>query len=154
MVKDLRTGERGSSRSARTIYSVLVAGEVAVACALLVASPLLVRTVGGMMDTPTGVDVNDVVVTSVQLSGRDYADWRKVGRVHGAILDNIRRQPGVIAAGGSNFRPFEVGWRGAFGIDGEPAPARPEDAHQVQYHSVSDGGLVQSRYRVAGTAPA
>ena len=139
LVKDLRTGERGSSRGARTIYSVLVAGEVALACALLVASGLLVRTVGRMMETPTGVDANDVVVTSVQLSGRDYNDWRKVGRVHGAIIDNLRQQPGVIAAGGTNFMPFEVGWRGAFGIEGEPAPARPEDAPQVQYHSVSDG---------------
>ena len=116
-----------------------MAGEVALACALLVSSGLLVRTVGQMMDTPTGIDADDVVVSSVQLSGRDYTDWRKTGRVHGAIIDNIRRQPGVVAAGGSNFLPFEVGWRGGFGIEGEPAPARPEDAPQVQYHSVSDG---------------
>jgi len=139
LVKDLRTGERGSSRGARTIYSVLVAGEVALACALLVASGLLVRTVSGMMNTPTGIDANEVVVSSVQLSGRDYSDWGKVARVHGAIIDNLRQQPGVIAAGGSNFMPFEVGWRGPFGIEGEAAPLRQEDAPQVQYHSVSDG---------------
>ena len=58
VVQDLRTGERGSSRGGRAIYSVLVAGEVALACALLVASGLLVRTVERMMDTPTGVDAN------------------------------------------------------------------------------------------------
>lgn len=139
IVRDLRTGERGSSRGGRAIYSALVAGEVALACALLVASGLLVRTVGRMMDTPTGIDAGDAVISSVQLSGRDYADWRKTGRVHGAIIDSIRRQPGVIAAGGSNFLPFEVGWRGGFGIQGEPPPARPEDAPQVQYLSVSDG---------------
>jgi putative ABC transport system permease protein len=139
LVKDLRTGERGSSRGARTIYSVLVAGEVALACALLVSSGLLVRTVERMMNTPTGVNADEVVVTGVQLSGGDYADWRKVGRVHGAIIDTLRQQPGVVAAGGTNFLPFEVGWRGPFGIAGEPAPARPEDAPQVQYHSVSDG---------------
>jgi putative ABC transport system permease protein len=139
IVNDLRSGERGSSRGARTIYSGLVVGEVALACALLAASGLLVRTVGRMMDTPTGINASDVVVTSVQLSGRDYTDWRKTGRVHGAIIDNLRRQPGIIAAGGSNFLPFEVGWRGPFGIEGEPAPARPEDAPQVQYISVSDG---------------
>ncbi len=139
IVNDLRTGERGSSRGARTIYSLLVVGEVALACALLVASGLLVRTVGRLMDTPTGIDAGDVMVSSVQLSGRDYTDWRKTGRVHGAIIDNIRRQPGIIAAGGSNFLPFEVGWRGGFGIEGEPPPARPEDAPQVQYLSVSDG---------------
>ena len=139
VAQDLRTGERGSSRGGRAIYSVLVAGEVALACALLVASGLLVRTVERMMDTPTGVDANDVVVSSVQLSGRDYTDWRKTARVHSAIVDNIRRQPGVIAAGASNFLPFEVGWRGPFGIEGEAQSARPEDAPQVQYHSVSDG---------------
>jgi predicted permease len=139
IVNNLRSGERGSSRGARAIYSVLVAGEVALACALLVSSGLLVRTVGRLMDTPTGIDADEVVVSSVQLSGSDYADWRKTGRVHGAIIDNIRRQPGVIAAGGSNFLPFEVGWRGPFGIDGEPAPARPEDAPQVQYLSIGDG---------------
>jgi putative ABC transport system permease protein len=139
VVNDLRTGERGSSRGGRAIYSVLVAGEVALACALLVSSGLLVRTVGRMMDTPTGVDANDVVVSSVQLSGRDYADWRKTARVHSAIVENIRRQPGVGAAGATNFLPFEVGWRGPFGIEGEAQSSRPEDAPQVQYHSVSDG---------------
>ncbi len=139
IAQDLRTGERGSSRSGRTVYSALVIGEVALACALLVSSGLLVRTVGRLMDTPTGVDAGDVLVTSVQLSGRDYADWRKTARVHSAILENIRRQPGVAAAGAANFLPFEVGWRGPFGIEGEPAPARPEDAPQVQYHSISEG---------------
>jgi predicted permease len=139
IVTGLRSGERGSSRGARRIYSALVAGEVALACALLISSGLLVRTVGRMMDTPTGVDAADVVISSVQLSGRDYADWRKTGRVHSAIIETVRRQPGVIAAGGANFLPFEVGWRGGFGIEGEPPPPRPEDAPQVQYHSVSDG---------------
>ena len=42
---ELRSGERGSSRGARRVYTVLVAGEVALACALLVSSALLVRTV-------------------------------------------------------------------------------------------------------------
>ncbi len=157
LATELRSGERGSSRGARRIYSLLVVGEVALACALLVASGLLVRTVERMMDTPTGIDANDVVISSVQLSGRDYTDWRKVGRVHGAIIDNIRQQPGVVAAGGSNFLPFEVGWRGPFGIEGEPASGRPEDAPQVQYHSVSDGyfeslgaGLAAGRAFAAG----
>ncbi len=65
---DLKSGERGSSKGARRIYSVLVAAEVALACALLVSSALLVRTVGQMMDTPTGVDADDVVTTTVQLT--------------------------------------------------------------------------------------
>ena len=139
VVTGLRTGERGSSRGARRIYSVLVAGEVALACALLVSSALLVRTVGRMTDTPTGIDADSVLTTTVQLSGTTYASWRVTGETHTAILDQIRLQPGVVAAGAANFLPLEVGWRNPVGIEGEPPPPRPEDAPQVQMHSVSDG---------------
>jgi predicted permease len=139
IVSGLRAGERGSSRSARTIYSVLVAGEVALACALLVSSALLVRTVARMTRTPTGVNGDQVLTTTVQLPQAAYADWSGVAETHAAIIDQIRQQPGVIAAGGGNFLPFEVGWRIPFQIEGEPPPARPEDAPQAQYHSVSDG---------------
>ncbi|MGQ0734870.1 MAG: hypothetical protein ACT4QD_14600 [Acidobacteriota bacterium] len=55
LTSELKSGERGSSRGARRLYSVLVAAEVALACALLVSSALLVRTVSRMMETPTGV---------------------------------------------------------------------------------------------------
>ena len=65
---DLKSGERGSSRGARRVYSVLVAAEVGLACALLVSSALLVRTVQHMMRTPLGVSADDVLVTTVQLT--------------------------------------------------------------------------------------
>src|SRR4029079_4624883 len=65
---DLKAGERGSSKGARGIYSVLVTAEVAMACALLVSSALLVRTVGQMMDTPSGVSADDTTIATVQLS--------------------------------------------------------------------------------------
>ncbi len=139
IVTGLRAGERGSSRNARTMYSVLVAGEVALACALLVSSTLLVRTVAKMTHTPTGVNADQVLTTTVQLAQAAYPDWRGVADTHTSIIDHIRQQPGVIAAGGGNFLPLEVGWRVPFQIEGEPPPGRPEDAPQAQYHSVSDG---------------
>jgi putative ABC transport system permease protein len=139
LTADLKSGERGSSRGARRIYSVLVVGEVALACALLVSSALLVRTVGRMTETPTGVNADHVVTTTVQLAGRAYSSWRAVSDTHAAIIEQIRQQPGVQAVGGANFLPLEVGWRGPFGIDGVPPPARHEDAPQAQYHSVSEG---------------
>jgi putative ABC transport system permease protein len=138
LTTELKSGERGSSRGARAIYSMLVAGEVALACALLVSSALLVRTVGGMMQTPTGVDADGVVTTTVQLSGSEYT-WPVVAETHARILETIRQQPGVQAAGGSNFLPLEVGWRNPIGLVGEPPPPRPEDAPQAQMHSVSEG---------------
>lgn len=139
LLTGLRAGERSSSRAARGMYSLLVAGEVALACALLVSSALLVRTVVSMTRTPTGVDADQVLTTTVQLAQGTYPSWRVVADTHAAVLDHVRRQPGVIAAGGANFLPLEVGWRVPFQIEGEPPPVRPEDAPQAQYHSVSDG---------------
>jgi hypothetical protein len=127
---DLKAGERGSSKGARRIYSVLVAAEVAMACALLVSSALLVRTVGRMMDTPTGVNADDVTISTVQLSpsavgapargGTIETVWVPTTNVHSRILEEIRAQAGVIAAGESNFLPFSVGWRNPFLIEGQP----------------------------------
>jgi putative ABC transport system permease protein len=147
---DLKSGERGSSRGARRVYSVLVATEVALACALLVSSALLVRTVARMMDTPTGVDARDVVTTTVQLtqnttgSGRATfeqirAVWVKTAESHAQIVEEIRHQPGVVAVGHSNVLPLEIGWRNPFLVRGEPRPARSEDLPQAQIISASDG---------------
>lgn len=146
MTSDLKSGERGSSRGARRMYSVLVAAEIALACALLVSSVLLVRTVRHMMDTPMGVRAEEVVVTTVQVTpaavprgASPRPAWTAVGTTHEAILDAIRRRPGVQFAGASNFLPLEIGWRNPFLLQGQPMPARPDEASQAQLHSVSDG---------------
>ena len=146
---DLKAGERGSSKGPRRVYSVLVAAEVALACALLVSSALLVRTVSRMMDTPTGVTADDVTISTVQLSpsavgapargGTIETNWFPVADVHSRILEEIRQQPGVIAAGEANRLPLEVGWRNPFLIEGQPRPARAEDLPQAQFLSVSEG---------------
>jgi predicted permease len=146
---DLKAGERGSSKGPRRVYSVLVAAEVALACALLVSSALLVRTVSRMMDTPTGVSADDVTISTVQLSpsavgapargGTIETNWFPVADVHARILEEIRQQPGVIAAGESNRLPLEVGWRNPFLIEGQPRPGRQEDLPQAQFMSVSEG---------------
>ncbi|MGE3274779.1 MAG: ADOP family duplicated permease [Vicinamibacterales bacterium] len=142
---DLKSGERGSSRGARRIYTVLVTAEVALACALLASSALLVRTVAQMVDTPLGVQADEVLVTSIQLSGREVPEgasigeqWRAVAAAHTQVLDAIRQQPGVVSAGSSNFLPLQIGWRGPFVLDGQPWPARIDDAPQMQLHSVSE----------------
>jgi putative ABC transport system permease protein len=137
VVSRLRAGERGSSIGARRAYHVLVAGEVALACALLIGSALLVESVGRMTKTPLGVDGKDVTVTSVQLSGTAYNDWQKVADTHEALLAELRRQPGVRAAGASNFLPFETGWRNPFMMVDHPVA--PADAPQLQHHVAADG---------------
>ena len=64
---DLKSGGRGSSRDTRVLYQALIVAEVALACALLVSSALLVRTVGEMTRVPIGVTGESVVLANVQL---------------------------------------------------------------------------------------
>jgi len=146
MIVELRSGERGSSRGARRIYSGLVAGQVALACTLLVSSALLVRTVTRMMNTPTGVDADDVVTASVQLAAPDGAfhspdaQWRTFADQHAAILDHIRRESGVEAAGATSILPLEIASRFPYEIDGDgDAPRRTDDRLLAQFDTVSDG---------------
>lgn len=137
---DLKAGERGSSRGTRRLYQGFVIAEVALACALLVSSALLIRTVGQMTRVPLGVRAESVMLTTVQLSAANssLAAWETVGTQHAAILDRLREQPGVVSAGSTNFLPMEHGWRNPFMLADQP-PGRPEDRPQAQHHSVSEG---------------
>jgi putative ABC transport system permease protein len=141
MTTGLKSGERGTSRASRVLYRTLVAGEVALACALLISSGLLVRTVGRMMDVPIGVSKPGVVTASLQISGptnATLAEWAALGTTYGSILDHARQQPGIRTIGISNFLPLTPGWRSPFTIEGRP-PIRVEEQPQAQYATVSEG---------------
>lgn len=138
LTADLKTGDRGTSRGTRLAYRGLVAGEVALAAALLISSGLLVRTVTKMTDIDAGVTNGQALIASMQLSGAAYPDWPSVAGTYGRFVDRLREQPGVRSAGAANFLPFEAGWRIPFSIEGQP-PVRPEDAPQAQFQTVLDG---------------
>jgi putative ABC transport system permease protein len=161
--ESLRTGgDRGSSRRTRRLYGGLVAGEVAFACVLLVGSALLVRSVHGMLSTDLGIDADEVVTTPIQLNRSDVDPaqelerreiWQRIAETHALLLDEIRRQPGVEAAGAANFLPFGEGWRVPFAVDGGPVYGDGDEAPQVQIHSVSDGWFETLNARIAAGRP-
>ena len=140
MGADLRSGERGSSRTARGLYQGLVIAEVALACALLVGSVLLIRTVGEMTAVRIGVTAENVTISPVRLSvdAPTLDGWKTTAVRHAELLDRIREQPGIIAAGSTNFLPLEHGWRNPI-QRGDAPPVPPEERPQAQHHSVSDG---------------
>ncbi|MFI5178518.1 MAG: ABC transporter permease, partial [Vicinamibacterales bacterium] len=51
----LRDGDRASTTSGRMAHRALVIGEIALACALVTASALLIRSVTALMSVPSGV---------------------------------------------------------------------------------------------------
>jgi predicted permease len=137
---ELRSGERGSSRAARGIYQGLVVSEVALACALLVGSVLLIRTVREMTAVRLGVEADSVMVSPVQISAGSgqFADWQRLEQKHTEILDRIRQSPGVTAAGATNFLPLDHGWRNPI-QRGDSPPVPAEQRPIAQQHAASDG---------------
>ena len=136
------TGVRG-----RRLSGMLVVAEVALACAVLVASALLVRSVNRMMHAPTGVEGAGVVTATLQLESKAYPDWVKVEQFYSALLDGVRRQPGIEAAGVANAVALETGWRVPFLVDGRPAP-RAEDLPIAQHVTAGDGYFETFRVRL------
>jgi putative ABC transport system permease protein len=116
----------------------LVIGEVALASTVLVSSALLVRSVSRMLTANLGVVATGVVTGGVQVASAGYPDWPDVDQFYDALVEGIRREPGVDAAGAATMLPLEAGWRLPFGVEGRP-PARAGDESVAQHVSVTNG---------------
>ena len=146
----LREGTRTSTGvRGRRLSSALVVAEVALACAVLMASALLVRSVNRMMSAPTGIAADGVVTAALQLEGAKYQQWPKVEQFYSMYLESLRAQPGILAAGGSNAVALEAGWRVPFEVEGRPAP-REEERPIAQYVTVSEGYFETFGARLVG----
>ena len=132
------SGRSATSARSRSWNRVLVVAEVALASMALVASALLVRSVDRLMDAPVGIRAEQVLTTSLQMTGASARDWPRVNQFYAAFLDAVRQQPGVERAGVTNALPLETGWRVPFGIEGRTAASHDERL-EVQIVSAGDG---------------
>ncbi len=118
----LKEGTRTSTGVlGRRISRVLVVSEVALACAVLVASALLVRSVTRMMEAPTGVAQPGSSPPRCSSKAPSTRSGQMSSSSTPAWLETVRRQPGVEAAGVTNAIVLEAGWRVPFAVEGRPA---------------------------------
>ena len=75
----------------------------------------------------------------MQLSGGSYAKWEDVQQFYTTLLEQVRLEPGIEAAGAATALPLDAGWatRLPFTIEGQPVAA--VDAPVAQHISVSTG---------------
>jgi predicted permease len=146
----LKDGTRtaGSLRTRRWNRTLVVA-EIAVAAAVLLSSALLVRSVSRMIHAPTGVIASGVVTANLQLTGAAYETWEDVQQFYGTLLDGIRRQPGIDAAGATTHLPLTAGWRMPFSVEGRD-PGRVDERPIAQLVSVTAGYFEAFRVPLLG----
>jgi putative ABC transport system permease protein len=137
----LRQGARSTAGArSRGWNRLLVVAEVALACSVLVASSLLVRSVARMIHAPIGVTSSNVVVARMQLTGgASYKTWDDVQQFYTTLLDAIRAQPGIEAAGAATALPLDSGWATRLPFTIEGTAVAPADAPVAQHVTVSTG---------------
>jgi predicted permease len=114
------------SRTAR-VRALIMTGQVAIACVLLVGALLLVRSFTGMMNADIGYDAGNVLTARVVLPDGDYTPERRLQTVD-HILQRISATPGVTRAAFTTSMPFT----GGEALSSFPLKTRDGSTVQVQ----------------------
>jgi putative ABC transport system permease protein len=129
--------------------SVLIIGQVAFACILLIGAGLLTQTFRALENEPLGFNPNNLLTVGLKLPGLKYlspeeimgrnGDGReeKLVAFYQQLLEKISALPGVQAAAVDNDVPFS-GYRDEeyFAVTGQPEPRHGEEP-SAETHCVS-----------------
>ena len=99
-----RNRTAGPQRS-RT-QSVMMMGQVALACVLLIGSGLLVRSFEAAQNMPLGFNPQNVIAAEITLGNTKYKEQSQADDFFKALLEKVSRVPGVTAAALSDDPPF------------------------------------------------
>jgi predicted permease len=106
----LRDGHRGSAGPRqRRLRAAFVAGELAMAFALLTSALLLVQTFAAMQRVDPGFDAANVVTARVALSQNRFPQGRGAPAFFADVLDRLAATPGVGATGAVDAGPLSGG---------------------------------------------
>ena len=136
---------KGTSRETR-LRQVLLAGEVALALVLVIASGLLVRTFIQLTRVDGGFRAERVLTFELTLPASRYAGLDRIVPLYTAALERMREVPGVVAAAiGETIPMGGMGESTGLRIPNRPASAANEQPY-ANYTVVSPG-----YFRAVGT---
>ena len=129
------------------IHTLLVAGQIALACVMLTSAGILVQSFRGLQNQPVGFDPAQVLTVGLKLPGMKYKDPKKREAFFNQLVQEIEALPGVSGAAIGNNIPFH-GTRSLepFAVVGQPQP-RPGEEPKAEIVAVSP-----NYFRVLGIA--
>jgi predicted permease len=135
---DLNTALKAGGRSGQTdggiapsrqgLRGLLVVAELGLSLMLLVGAGLLIRSFAVLSNVPPGFDPKNVISLRMALSATDIRKPEAVGQFYERLQEEVRRVPGVKAAGATDVLPFtpSISW-GGLTVDGyTPPPGQQE----------------------------
>jgi predicted permease len=132
-----------SSRGRRAALNALVAGEIALALALLVCSGLLVRAFQNVLNADPGFRADGVLTFGVELPTAKYRNAEQRAEFYGALLEQLRQVPGVASVGAATSLPLGGHWGNFLTAEDDP-PAAPGASNPVVLQIVASPGYIES----------
>lgn len=128
------------TRARTSARRALVVTEVGLALVLLVSSGLLLRSMQALLAEPVGFDPSHLITMQVQLTGHRFDDGAAEDRYRNAVLDAVRRVPGVISAGFTEQLPLS-GDRDEYGAQFGANATQPQVTYGAFRYAVTPGYL-------------
>ncbi len=129
------------SRRGRRIQNLFTVGQVAITVVLLAAAVMVVISVRDILNTDTGFARRDAVTMNLALRGPEMDEvHRRI--LYTNLLDRLRQNPQVAAAGAVLVRPLEgtIGWDMPFQSQFDPFK-RPEELPVSNFEVITPGYL-------------
>jgi putative ABC transport system permease protein len=135
-----RTGTGGLQKY--RMQTVLVAGQVALACILLIGAGLLVRSFYAAQSAPMGFNPHLILTAQLHLTSSTYeADEVKTRHFWDTVISKVRQLPGVTDVAMNDCLPLNYDWesQSRFTVDGESDPGPGQ-------HPVLDWQMISPNY--------
>jgi putative ABC transport system permease protein len=135
----LNEGGRGGSdgAGAERARRLLVVSQMALACVLLAAGGLLIRSLQNVLQVDPGFRASGVVMFDTYLPTSRYPEGTAYTRFSRELVRELARTPGVSDAGGLLYFPFRPKlWPTALWVEGQ---AVPEGQEPVVYFNLIAG---------------
>ncbi len=139
MTEALKAGGRGTAGSGggRTAR-VLVAGQLALACTLLVGAGLLVRSFLAVRAVDLGARTRDLLSVELLLPSQGYGDRLETSDFLHRLEAAVEALPGVTSASVAYDTPLSASWTETFTVTDRPAP-EPGQKPGAYFRPVSPG---------------
>jgi predicted permease len=137
--QSLREGGRGATGSGRQLRlrNLLVVGETALACVLLIAAGLMLHSFVNLLEADPGFRPQRVLTASLSLPAQHYRTAAQIDQFHQRLIASLQSLPGAQSAGVGSDVPW-TGYSenyGGFSVEGRP----PEFSQKTtaRYHVAS-----------------
>ena len=140
-VQALKEGGQHTVGGARQRFrQALIVGELAAAVLLLVCAGLMMRSLRAMQQVPLGFEPRGVLTLRVALANDSYPTSERTVAFYERLVDEVRRLPGVTAAGAVRSLPLGA-TIGDWGLDVEGYVETPGREAKGDWQVVTTGGL-------------